>query len=98
MIETEFRVVQMARLMIEGVEHGEAAQPMTAEGYYAMGLAYASGRGQPVDYVSAHKWFNVAMMLGYQAAAARRSELSAEMSRDEIAAALREARAFVTRH
>ncbi len=88
----------MARLMIEGMEQGEAAPTMTADSYYAMGLAYASGRGQPVDYVSAHKWFNVAMMLGCKAAAERRAELAAEMSKDEIAAALREARAFVTRH
>jgi hypothetical protein len=48
--------------------------------------------------VSAHKWFNVALMQGYRAAAERRAELAFEMTPEQIATALREARAFLTRH
>lgn len=70
----------------------------SAEAYYELGLMHACGRSAPVDLVAAHKWFNVAMARGYKAAAERRAELSAEMSRDEIALALREAREFLTRH
>lgn len=89
----------MARIMMEETD-AIAGTPvkMSADGYYELGLSYASGRSVPVDYVTAHKWFNVALMLGYRQAAERRAELAGEMTKDEIAAALREARAFVTRH
>jgi uncharacterized protein len=40
----------------------------------------------------------VAVMQGYRPAAERRAELAFEMTADEIAAALRQARAFITRH
>lgn len=89
----------MARMMID-VADAVAGAPtqMSAESYYELGLTYASGRSVPIDKVAAHKWFNVALLLGYRDAAQRRSELAQEMSADEIAAALREARAFVTKH
>jgi hypothetical protein len=89
----------MARLSMDMIEAMAApAVEMTAEAYYEMGLAHACGRQQPVDLVAAHKWFNVALMKGCKEAALRRAELASEMSSDEIAAALREARAFITRH
>ncbi|MCX7325192.1 MAG: SEL1-like repeat protein [Hyphomicrobiales bacterium] len=89
----------MARQMMEEVD-AMASPPagMSGEAYYELGLSYACGRSQPVDLVSAHKWFNVAVMQGYRAAAERRAELAFEMTPDQIATALREARAFVTRH
>jgi hypothetical protein len=37
-------------------------------------------------------------MQGYREAVQRRAELASEMTSDEIAAALREARALITRH
>ena len=97
--DNSFRVVQMARQMMEEID-AVAADPvgMSGEAYYELGLAYACGRTQPMDLVSAHKWFNVAMMQGYRPAAERRAELAFEMTADEIAAALRQARAFITRH
>jgi uncharacterized protein len=70
----------------------------SAEAYYELGLMHSCGRNAPMDLVSAHKWFNVAMARGFKAAAERRAELASEMSRDEIALALREAREFLTRH
>lgn len=89
----------MGRMMME-VTDAVAGSPvqMSAEGYYELGLTYASGRSMPIDRVTAHKWFNVALLMGFRDAAQRRAELAEEMSKDEIAAALREARAFVTRH
>ena len=53
---------------------------------------------RPADLVAAHKWFNVAFAQGYRTAARCRSELAREMSTEEIAAAQREARLFLTRH
>ncbi|MGL4440091.1 MAG: hypothetical protein ACRCUE_12550 [Bosea sp. (in: a-proteobacteria)] len=89
----------MARQMMEEIDAVAAAPAvMTGEACYELGLAYASGRSQPIDLVAAHKWFNVAVIHGYREAALRRAELAAEMSADEIAAALREARALITRH
>lgn len=70
----------------------------SAEAYYELGLMYAAGRGIPVDLVTAQKWFNVAQARGCSRAAAHRQELALEMTRDEIAKALKEARAFLTRH
>jgi uncharacterized protein len=87
------------RQMMDMVDGGAVLpQEASAEAYYEMGLMHACGRHRPVDLVAAHKWFNVAMMKGSKAAAERRAELAGEMSKDEIAAALREARAFITRH
>ncbi|RUT91695.1 sel1 repeat family protein, partial [Mesorhizobium sp. M7A.T.Ca.TU.009.02.1.1] len=45
-----------------------------------------------------HKWFNVAAIKGSARAAELRSELSAAMSKVEIATALREAREWMTMH
>lgn len=70
----------------------------SAEAYFELGLMHSCGRHAPVDRVSAHKWFNVAVARGFGPAAERRAELSLEMSREEIAVALREAREFLTRH
>lgn len=70
----------------------------SAEAYYELGLMYAAGRHQPVDLVAAQKWFNIAQARGCSRAAAHRQELALEMSREEIARALKEARAFLTRH
>ena len=70
----------------------------SGEAFYELGLMYASGRSVPVDLVTAHKWFNVAVARGCRAAAGARAELAYEMSSDQIAAAQREARLFITPH
>jgi TPR repeat protein len=93
------RVVVMARMEMNAIP-ASLAIPMeaSAEAYYELGLMYAAGRQQPVDLVAAQKWFNVALAKGCDRAAAHRRELALEMSRDELALALREARSFLTRH
>ena len=58
----------------------------------------SSGRSGPVDLVEAHKWFNIAAAGGDRSAAEHRDELAREMSREEVAAALRAAREWVTHH
>ncbi|RUZ13341.1 sel1 repeat family protein, partial [Mesorhizobium sp. M7A.F.Ca.US.006.04.2.1] len=62
------------------------------------GMMYATGRDCETDVVAAHKWFNIAAIKGSARAAELRSELSAAMSKVEIATALREAREWMTMH
>lgn len=79
----------------------EAALAGQPDAYYELGVAYAvGGNGVDVDLVEAHKWFNLAAMSGDERALTDRSEVAADMTAAEIAAAQREARAFLyqTRH
>lgn len=62
---------------------------------YNLGIAYSTGQGVPTDYVTAHKFFNLAAMGGLDEARGLRAELSREMSKDEIAEAQRQARAWL---
>jgi uncharacterized protein len=62
------------------------------------GVYLSAGRGGQVDLIEAHKWFNIAAAHGHGAAAWHRDELAREMSRQDIATALRAAREWVTRH
>lgn len=86
----------MARYDFGVIDANELAPAaLSAEAFYELGIVYAAGRGVPADLVLAHKWFNIAVARGHQEAAARRAELAAEMSRDEIATAQREARSWL---
>ncbi len=86
--------VEMGAADIAG--YGLAAD--SGEAFFELGLMYAAGRSVPADLVTAHKWLNVAVYKGCREAVQRRAELAGEMSSDEIAAAQREARLFLTRH
>lgn len=89
----------MARFDIGQVDACDMSSALTTgEAYYELGLMYAAGRNQAPDLIAAHKWLNVAVARGYAEAALRRAELSAEMTREQIAAAQREARVWLTRH
>ena len=68
------------------------------ESFFERGLAFSLGRAGQVNLVEAHKWFNIAAARGDRMAARHREELAAEMSREEIAAALRAAREWISRH
>jgi len=68
------------------------------EALLMLGMNYSSGRGVPIDLVAAHKWFNIAAASGSRDAVRLRREVAVEMSDAEIAAAQREARAWMTRH
>ncbi|NUS18214.1 MULTISPECIES: sel1 repeat family protein [Mesorhizobium] len=88
----------MARF--EMLEDGFGAMGATAQAdiLFELGMMYATGRDCDTDVVAAHKWFNIAAIKGSARAAELRSELSATMSKIEIAKALREAREWMTMH
>jgi len=89
----------MARFEIGGAELAAMVPAQaTGETYYELGLMYAAGATVPLDRVAAHKWFNVAVARGFRPAASLRTEVAQEMSAEEIAAAQREARMFLTHH
>ena len=62
---------------------------------FELGIMYSSGRTVPIDYIAAHKWFNLAAMKGNQNAVRLRREIAAEMTEADIAAAQRAARDFM---
>jgi TPR repeat protein len=62
---------------------------------FDLGVVYASGSEVEMDFVQAHKWFNLAAARGDVRAQACRAELSVEMTSRQIAEAQRQARAWV---
>ena len=84
---------QMARFELSDCDRAILGEgPAGADTYFNLGMMYSSGRNVPIDYVMAHKWFNLAAMNGNQDAIRLRREIAAEMSESEIAAAQRAAR------
>ncbi|RLP25335.1 sel1 repeat family protein [Mesorhizobium sp. YM1C-6-2] len=86
----------MARF--EMLEQGFGSAGAQADILFELGMMYATGRDCDTDIVAAHKWFNIAAIKGSVRAAELRSELSATMSKADIAKALREAREWMTMH
>jgi uncharacterized protein len=85
----------MARFELAEIDHavlGEA--PAGADAFFALGMMYSVGRSVPIDFVTAHKWFNLAAMRGNADAIRLRREIAAQMSEAEIAQAQRAARAW----
>lgn len=73
-----------------------AADDGEPEALYNLGLAYSTGKGVEPDYVVAHKWFNLAAMLGITEAQGYRTDLAEQMSQGELAKALKLAREWLT--
>jgi TPR repeat protein len=67
-----------------------------SEALYNLGLAYSTGQGVSVDYVAAHKWFNLAAMRGVDEAKRWRAQISSEMNNSQIAEAQRLAREWLS--
>ena len=63
-----------------------------------MGMKFAIGRDCEIDVVAAHKWLNIAAIRGNEKAARMRNQVAATMSKTELAAALRDAREWMTTH
>lgn len=64
--------------------------------YYELGVAYSTGTsGVDYDLIEAHKWFNLAAVGGYDAAASARAEIAEDMTAREIATAQRAARDWI---
>jgi uncharacterized protein len=72
---------------------GEA--PAGVDTFFQLGMMYSVGQSVPIDFVSAHKWFNLAAMRGNSDAIRLRREIAAQMSESEIAQAQRAARAWL---
>jgi uncharacterized protein len=68
-----------------------------ADSLFQFGMTYLTGDGVAIDFVAAHKWFNLAAMRGNKEAVRLRREIAAEMSQGEIAAAQRAARDWALR-
>jgi TPR repeat protein len=68
--------------------------PLSSAEYYERGLT-CSCRGEVIDLVEAHKWFNLAAMGGDSRAAAARQGVALELTPREIAEAQRRARSFL---
>lgn len=63
---------------------------------YELGVAYSTGTGGvDVDFVEAHKWFNLAALNGSRQAQSCRADIAEDMSAREIAEAQRQARAWL---
>jgi TPR repeat protein len=73
-----------------------AAARGDAQAYFDLGMAFSTGtEGAEVDMIEAHKWFNLAALAGVREGSQLRTEIAAEMSREEIAEAQRAARAWI---
>lgn len=87
----------MAYLDVDPLAQFETdAQNGRADALYNLGLAYSTGQGVGVDFVAAHKWFNLAAMRGVDEAKSWRAQLSREMLPSQIAEAQRLAREWLS--
>lgn len=69
-----------------------------AELLFEMGARAASGRDGTIDLVAAHMYFNLADRQGDERAAFHRHDVAEQMSKVEIARALRGARDWLAVH
>jgi hypothetical protein len=88
--------------MFQGTIDTGTAMPIEAtvngDVLFDLGMIYSTGRSGLIDLVAAHKWFNLAALKGRVDAIALRREVAGLMSDAEIAAAQREARAWMATH
>ncbi len=75
--------------------HRLAKEDRAADAMYSLGIMYSTGDGVPMDYVEAHKWFNLSAMLGNADARGWRGQLAEEMRQTDIAEAQRQARSWL---
>ena len=86
----------MARFELSECHHAVLGEgPVNASTLFELGMMYSVGRSVPVDYITAHKWFNLSAMQGNRDAARLRQEVAEQMSNAEIASAQRAARAWL---
>lgn len=69
-----------------------AAQGGAPDALFELGMMYCAGREVVIDFIEAHKWFNLAAMRGNQDAKRYRQELAGEMTKADVARAQRLAR------
>jgi len=72
---------------------------LSGEEMYRLGLEASVGDEEGrFDLINAHKWFNLAAMMGNLEARTYRAELSREMTAEEVAEAQRLAREYLSTH
>lgn len=89
----------MARMdmsMMQGTDL--AAQSVTPDALFELGMMYSTGREVEPDLIAAHKWFNLAALRGNKAALDYRKELAGEMSQFAVAEAQKSAREWLGGH
>ena len=84
----------MGRMEFAAIEDGSVGEA-SADMFLRLGMMYSIGADMPTDYVTAHKWFNLAAMRGNSDAARLRREVAQQMTDAEIAVAQRAARAWL---
>jgi len=89
---------KMASSSIRDIDNDSVRHAGDADALFRLGMMYFEGRDCKRDLVAAHKWFNIAAIRGSGHAARARAELTSNMSKLELARALREARAWMTMH
>lgn len=86
----------MACIDVDALTQYESdARQGRADALYNLGLAYSTGQGVGVDFVAAHKWFNLAALRGVEEAKRWRATISSEMNNSQIAEAQRLAREWL---
>ncbi len=83
------------------VQEAEAAvqDGASSEDLFRLGLIYSTDvEDRGPDFIAAHKWFNLAAMLGSIPAKAYREELIFEMSSDDVTQAQRLARDWLKKN
>ena len=69
-------------------------RPDDANALFVLGIRYSTGRDVDQDLIGAHKWFNLAAMMGHDGARSCRADLATEMTVAQVAEAQRQARAW----
>jgi TPR repeat protein len=81
----------MTEIEIAGIDVA-SLDKANADVFYQLGILYSAGGEIAADYVTAHKWFNIAAARGNQDAVRLRREIASEMSEAQVASAQRAAR------
>lgn len=94
MSENLARAEKPAKEDVEKTEVVDTDPPRNsdADALFVLGMRYSTGRDVEHNLVSAHKWFNLAAMMGHAGALDARAELATEMTAAQIAEAQRLAR------
>jgi TPR repeat protein len=81
----------MSEIELKGLDIA-SLDKANADVFYQLGILYSAGGEIPADYVTAHKWFNIAASRGNAEASRLRREIAEQMSEGEVATAQRAAR------
>jgi uncharacterized protein len=81
-----------------GLTAGALATGGTPDALYQLGVMYCAGREVELCLITAHKWFNIAASRGNADAKRYRAEISADMTRADIAKAQKQAREWLSSH